>query len=76
MKINTIYANSLADLFSGLSQNGGGRKASDAAADDDGVQVFGDFVDVEALLDHQVPLLLVRDVGASRLPVILKVKRF
>ena len=59
------------DLLSGLCQDWGRRKSTDAAADDDGVEVFRDFVDVEALLDDGVALLAVRDVRSPGLPVIL-----
>ena len=60
------------DLLSGLGHDRGRREASNAAADDDGVEVLRNFVDVEGLLDDGVPFFLVGDVLLSRLTVILE----
>jgi len=60
------------NLLSGLGHDRGCRETSNAAANDDGIQVLRDFVDVEGLLDDGVPLLLVGDVLLPWFAVILE----
>ena len=51
------------DPASGLGEGDCGGQPAGAAAHHDGVQLRGDLLDGEALLDHLVPLALVQDVG-------------
>lgn len=57
--------------LSRLCHESRGAEATDPTANDDGVKVLRYFVHVEALLEYGVTLLLVGNVGASRLPIIL-----
>lgn len=59
------------DLLASLGHDCGRGHAADAAADDDRVQVFGDFVRTETLLQDGVPFLLICDVSFPGLAVIL-----
>ena len=59
------------DSAAGLGQGDGGGHPAGAAADDDGVQVGGDLLDGEVLLDHLIPLALVQDVRFPLLPGVL-----
>ena len=59
------------DPAAGLGEGDGGGQPSGAAADDDGVQVGGDLLDGEVLLDDLVALALIQDVGPPPLPGVL-----
>ena len=59
------------DPAAGLGEGDGGGQPAGAAADDDGVQVGGDLLDGEVLLDDLVALALIQDVGPPPLPGVL-----
>ena len=59
------------DLFAGFAHEGTGDQAADAGANNDGVQVVRDILDVKALLDDTVPFLLVDDIFSPNGGVVL-----
>ena len=59
------------DFFAGFAHESRCDETADAGPDDDGVQVWGDVLNVEPLLDDSVPHLLVMDIIFSRLGAVL-----
>ena len=59
------------DSLSGLCHDRGRGQAADAAADDNGIKIFWNFIRTETLLQNGVSLFLIRDVGLPGLTIIL-----